>query len=528
VASDSLRPVTLAELVATLSLVADLGMGRPMERVLRQTVVAMRLGAAAGMDRAACSSAYYTSLLTWVGCAVDTSEVAALFGDETELYADSHEGDYGGLSLAVFVARHLGRGKSGFHRIGMVGTFLATAGRSARLLMEEHCQEASDLAGQLGLGPAVCEPLLQAFERWDGRGVPGLVGADRLAAAVRLVHLADGIEAFHHAGGTEAALRVARERRGTQFDPGLVDCFCARPAEILDGLGGISAWEEVIALDPQLGAALTDDQLDRALDAFADFSDLKSPLRLGHSRGVAELAAQAGAALGLPAAEVIMLRRAALVHDIGMIGIPSGVWDEPGGWSISQRERARTHPYLTERMLARTPLLAQAGHCASLHHERLDGSGYPHGLRGDAISLPARILGAADVYNALRQPRPHRAAVGAGDAEKTMRGEVRAGRLDGDAVNAVLQAAGHRVRRRAGLPAGLTAREADVLVWLGQGRSNPEIAAELQVSRKTVSTHLEHIYTKLGVKTRTEAALFAMRHGLIAAAGEPEPDRKIG
>src|ERR1700721_2069263 len=145
VASDSLRPVTLAELVATLSLVADLGMGRPMERVLRQTVVAMRLGAAAGMDRAACSSAYYTALLTWVGCAVDTSEVAALFGDETELYADSHEGDYGGLSLAVFVARHLGRGKSGFHRIGMVGTFLATAGRSARLLMEEHCQEASDL-----------------------------------------------------------------------------------------------------------------------------------------------------------------------------------------------------------------------------------------------------------------------------------------------------------------------------------------------------------------------------------------------
>jgi HD-GYP domain-containing protein (c-di-GMP phosphodiesterase class II) len=520
VASDSLRPVTLAELVATLSLVADLGMGRPMERVLRQTVVAMRLGAAAGMDRRACASAYYTSLLTWVGCAVDTTEVAALFGDETELYADSHEGDLGGASLAVFVVRHLGRGKSGFHRIGLVGKFLATAGRSARRLMEEHCQEASDLAGRLELGPTVCEPLLQAFERWDGKGVPGRAGADALAPAIRLVHLADGIEAFHHAGGTEAALRVARERRGTQFDPGLVDCFCTRHAEILDGLGDISAWEEVIALDPQLGAALTDDQLDQALDALADFSDLKCPLRLGHSRGVAELAAQAGAALGLPAADVVMLRRAALVQDIGMIGIPSGVWDEPGVWSISQRERARTHPYLTERMLARTPPLAQVGRCAALHHERLDGSGYPRGLRGDAISRPARILGAADVYNALRQPRPHRLALAAGDAERTMREEVRAGRLDGDAVHAVLQAAGHRVRRRAGLPSGLTAREAEVLVRLGQGRSNPEIAAELQVSRKTVSTHLEHIYAKLGVKTRTEAALFAMRHGLIAAAGD--------
>jgi hypothetical protein len=146
VASDSLRPVTLAELVATLSLVADLGMGRPMERVLRQTVIAMRLGAAAGIDQPTCASAYYISLLTWVGCAVDTSEVAALFGDEMQFYAESHHEDLGGVSLAVFVARHLGRGEPGFHRIGMVGKFLVTAGRSARRLMQEHCQESSDLA----------------------------------------------------------------------------------------------------------------------------------------------------------------------------------------------------------------------------------------------------------------------------------------------------------------------------------------------------------------------------------------------
>ncbi len=520
-ASHSPTRVTLAELVATLSLVSDLGMGRPMERVLRQTVIAMRLGAAAGMDRAACTSAYYTSLLTWVGCAIETSEVAALFGDETEVYADTRDEDLGGVTMATFVARHLGRGKSGFRRIGMVGKFLATAGHSVQQVMLSHCQAASDFAGWLELGPQVCEPLLQTFERWDGRGVPGSAGADGLAPAIRLVHLADIIEAFHHVGGAEAALRVARERRGTQFDPELVDCFCARNGEILDGLGNVSAWDEVIALDPQLGESLSDDKLDRALAAFADFSDLKSPLHLGHSRGAAELAAQAGVTLGLPADHVVMLRRAALVHDIGMIGIPSGVWDEPGEWTISQRERARTHPYLTERMLVRTPLLAQVGHCASLHHERLDGSGYPHGLRGDAISLPARILGAADVYNALRQPRPHRPPLEASDAERTMHDEVRAGRLDGDAVQAVLKAAGHRPRRRAGLPSGLTPREAEVLVRLGQGRSNPQIAAELHLSRKTVSSHLEHLYAKLGVKTRTEAALFAMRQGLTGAAGEP-------
>jgi HD-GYP domain-containing protein (c-di-GMP phosphodiesterase class II) len=520
-AADSLKRVTLAELVATLSLVADLGMGRPMERVLRQTVVAMRLGAVAGLDQEACTSAYYTSLLAWVGCAVDTTELAEVFGDEIGLYADTRDEDLDRVTMAVFVGRHLGRGQSGFRRVGLMGKFLATAGRSVQQLMESHCRVTSELADRLGLGPSVCEPLLQTFERWDGKGVPGSAGAGDLALAIRLVHLADVTEAFHHTGGTMAALHVARERRGTQFDPELVDCFCARHTEILEGLGGISAWEEVITLDPGLGAGLSEDHLERALTAFADFSDLKSPLRIGHSRGAAELAAQAGAKLGLPDADLVMLRRAALVKDIGMIGIPSAVWDEPGEWSLAQRERARTHPYLTERMLARVPQLAEVGRCASLHHERLDGSGYPHGLRGEAISLPVRILGAADVYQALRQPRTHRGALGAAEAERVMREEVRAGRLDGECVNAVLEAAGHRVRRRAGLPSGLTAREVEVLVRLGQGRSNPEIAAELHVSRKTVSSHLEHIYAKLGVKTRTGAALFAMRHGLTAAADEP-------
>src|SRR6202034_3959889 len=132
-----------------------------------------------------------------------------------------------------------------------------------------------------------------------------------------------------------------------------------------------------------------------------------------------------------------------------------------------------------------------------------------------------RILAPADVYQALRQPRPHRPALGAAGAERVMREEVHAGRLDGECVNAVLEAAGHRVRRRAGLPSGLTAREVEVLVRLGQGRAQPGSAAELHVSRKTVSSHLEHIYAKLGVKTRTGAALFAMRHGLTGTAGEP-------
>jgi HD-GYP domain-containing protein (c-di-GMP phosphodiesterase class II) len=512
-------PVRLSDLVATLSLVADLGMGRPMERVLRQTVITLRLAEAAGVEDHIRAAAYYTSLLTWVGCATDTSELAELFGDETELYADSHDGDLAGVSMAVFVARHLGNGSSRLRRVGMVGRFLVTAGKSVQTVMQAHCQSASELAGRLELGDEVSRPLLQAFERWDGRGVPGLVGGEDLAMAMRLVHLADNIEAFHYTGGVPGALAVARQRRGTQFDPVLVDCFTDRHPEVLAGIDGIQAWDEVIALDPGLGAALAEDRLDRALEAFADFADLKSPFRLGHSRGVAVLAADGAGRLGLAPEDVILVRRAAWLHDLGMIGVPSRVWDQATPWTLVQQERARTHPYLTERMLARLPALAGVARCAAQHHERLDGSGYPHGLSGDSLPMTSRVLAAADVLHALQEPRPHREALPADAAAAVLRQEVRAGRLDGNAVDAVLAAAGQRVSRRADRPTGLTAREAEVLVQLARGLSNPQIAEALTVSRKTVSTHLEHIYAKLGVATRTQAALFAMRHGLIGDAG---------
>jgi HD-GYP domain-containing protein (c-di-GMP phosphodiesterase class II) len=206
------------------------------------------------------------------------------------------------------------------------------------------------------------------------------------------------------------------------------------------------------------------------------------------------------------------------VQDLGMIGVPSGVWDETRPWTTVQQERARTHPYLTERMLARLHALAPVARCAAQHHERLDGSGYPHGLGRESLPMTSRVLAAADVHVALRAPRPHRAALPPDSATAVLRQEVRAGRIDGDAAQAVLAAAGQRVRRPTGSPTGLTARETEVLVHLARGLSNPQIAAVLTVSRKTVSTHLEHIYAKLGVSTRTQAALFAMRHGLADAA----------
>lgn len=512
--------VRLAELVASLSLATDLGLGLSQEHVLCQTLIALRLASAEGFSDDELAVVYYVSLLAWVGCVADAHEMATWFGDDLRLHADSYGVDKAGMPMMRFILSHLGRGRSGLHRTGTLGRFLLSGIGAAASSMTAHCEATGDLALRLGLGARVREPLQQVFERWDGRGVPGRRRGDELDPVIRVVHVADEVEVYHRLGGIDAAVEVTRSRRGTEFDPQLVDRFCRNPSDILGGLPS-ATWDAVIAAAPTLEASLSDAELSVALEVFADYADLKSPFRLGRSRGVADLAERAARRVGLPPEDVTVVRLAALVQDIGGLGVSNSIWDKPGELTQAEWERIRTHPYLTERVLARPAALARLAAVAGMHHERLDGSGYPRGLRGESIPLTARVLAAADTYHALREARPHRPARSADEAQAHLRGEVAAGRLDGEAVNAVLGAAGHRVRRRADLPAGLTPREAEVLVLLARGCTNREIARQLTISMKTADAHVQHIYTKMGVSTRGAAALFAMRHGLVSLFEAP-------
>jgi putative nucleotidyltransferase with HDIG domain len=252
--------------------------------------------------------------------------------------------------------------------------------------------------------------------------------------------------------------------------------------------------------------------------AFADFVDLKSIHTLGHSTAVAALAESAGEAMGLPGEERALLRRAALLHDIGMVSVPTVVWEKPGALSTVERERVRLHPYYTERVLSSTPLLAPIGAAAGSHHERADASGYPKGLPAGMIPRVGRVLAAADFYQALTEARAYRPAHAAADAAKLTAAEASAKRLDGDAVDAVLAAAGHRAKRTRGAwPAGLSDREVEVLRLVARGRSNKEVAGALDISAKTVQHHVMHIYCKIGVSTRAGAAVFAIEHDLLQA-----------
>jgi DNA-binding CsgD family transcriptional regulator len=197
--------------------------------------------------------------------------------------------------------------------------------------------------------------------------------------------------------------------------------------------------------------------------------------------------------------------------------VSNSVWDKPGPLSEAEFERVRLHPYLTDRMLAGVATLDRICQIASRHHERLDGSGYPRGLTAAALTPSDRLLAAADVYHAMTEPRPHRAPLDPDRAIRELRAEATAGRLDGGAVDAVLRAAGRRAPARREWPAGLTAREVEVLGFLARGHSNRQVAQRLVVTPKTVSNHVEHIYAKLGFSSRAAATLFATQHGLMGS-----------
>ena len=324
-------------------------------------------------------------------------------------------------------------------------------------MISHHAEMARALGAELGLPAEVLDALGAVYEQWDGRGWPGARRGADVPAAARLAQFAEFVEVAHRVGGVEAARELARRRGGGQFDPALAALVRDDADAVLGGLDGAATWDAVIEAEPALAVVLSGDRIDAALLAIGSFVDLKTPYALGHARAVAELAGAAAERAGLPEEEARTLRRAALVHDLGRLGISNAIWDKPGPLGPGEWERARLLPYLTERMLSQSAALAPLGAIAVQHRERLDGSGYPRGLSGAAISRPARILAAADAYQAMCEPRPYRAAHAPPAAAAELRAEVRAGRLDGDAVEAVLGAAGHRVPRRREGPEGLTA-----------------------------------------------------------------------
>lgn len=513
-AGDSAEQLRTSEVIGTLCLATDLGMGFPFEHGLQTTVIAMRLADRLGVDRQTAVQTYFGCLLSHAGCTTDAHLATEVFGGSlTEhlnplMYGSSREVMTGlvralpdvGVSMptrAIQIAQRLPR---------MVWL--------SRPAIAANCEVAAMLAEQTGAPAAVAANLTYLSDRWDGKGPLRRAAADAIPLSMRIVHVAIDAALQRRLGGERFAARLIGERAGRGLDPEVAGCLAAGASELLSFTDGSSVWEETLAAEPRPWLTLGGEQVDRGLAAMGRFADLICPYHSGHSSGVAELAAVAAARCGMDAGGVRSVRRAGLVHDLGRVAVSAATWGKPGPLSADEWEEVRLHPYRSERVLSRAAFMTELAPVACAHHERLDRSGYHRGLPAAALTMPARLLAAADMFHTKCERRPHRAAMSTEQAAQVLAVEAKTGRLDPDAVSAVIEAAGQRV---SGIHRthGLTDREGQVLSLLARGLQTKQVAKVLGISAKTADRHVQNAYAKIGVSSRAAATMFAMEHGLV-------------
>ncbi len=506
--------VRTAEVIGALCLATDLGMGFPFEHGLQSTLIASRLADGLEVDRETASQAYYACLLAHAGCTTDAHVAPEVFGDS--LLANLNPVLYGS---AREVATGLLKALAEPGRPAPVRALQMVRG-VPRLLQEQrpHLTAMCEVAGMLAAGAGVPRSIAQLLDfltdRWDGKGPLRRGKGEEIPLPMRIVHVAVDAAFQRMLGGKERAVRLARERAGVGLDPEVAVHLADHADEVLADEGE-SVWEETLAREPAPQLMLAGEALDEAIAAMGNFADLVSPYLTGHSGRVAELAGAAAERCRVDAEDATALRRAALVHDLGRVAIGAEIWQKRGPLSADEWEQVRLHPYHTERVLSRSPFLASLAPIAAADHERLDGSGYHRGVSGADLTLPARLLAAADAYQAMTEPRPYREPLPVERAASELAAEAQAGRLDPDAVSAVIEAAGQRPPRLE-RPAGLTEREAEVVGMLARGLQTKQVAHALGISAKTADRHVQNAYRKIGVSTRAAATLFAMEQGLVA------------
>jgi HD-GYP domain-containing protein (c-di-GMP phosphodiesterase class II) len=498
--------VTQVEFAALLAVAQDHAFGQPPGSQLRAAVLGQHLAVAAGADSAEQAVTWWTSALRFLGCTGHAFETAELFGDEIEFRAATLHADLANPADVIrLMVSHAGPGLSGAGRMRSVLAVLAGGRKAAELNFRMACEVGNAFAIRLGLDEGVRAALAATFERWNGRGLPAGCKGTAIPRPMRIAHLSQELEVLARVEGIARALEIIGARRGKAYDPDLTNLVLNKATGWWEAVEPADSWDAALTVAPP-GKPLDDTAVHEALLVLADFADLKSPWTNGHSRAVAALAL---AACG-PAAEA-----AALVHDLGNVAVPNTIWDKPGPLTRDERDRAESHALVTDQLLRRVPYTATLAASAGAAHERIDGSGYHRRVNGAHLDDVQRVIAAADCYQAMTSDRPFRRAFTPAAAATELRAMSADGRLDGEAVERVLAAAGHRRSARPPLPSGLTTREAEVLRLLALGLTTRQVADRLVISAKTADHHVQHIYTKIGVSTRGAAALFAIERGIL-------------
>jgi HD-GYP domain-containing protein (c-di-GMP phosphodiesterase class II) len=503
-----------------LSVVADLGFGLPRETSLRSCVIGTALARRLGASEREVRDVFYATLLLHLGCIALAHETAAALGNEiTFTGAAARLNPADPADLLDVLTSEITRGLAPTART-RVAEFLGAHGQEFGEAFDTGaCEVGRETARLVGLGDGVQRALHEIHEFWNGAGAPQKLKGDDIALPARIARVAADAALFAELGGAALATQALGRRAGWTLDPFIVDAFVASPGDLLAELQTGDPRQKILELEPTPVLERDAAGCIEVAAAFGNLVDLKTTFTLGHSRAVARLATAAAGKLGLDAPATALLELAAHLHDIGSVGISDLIWERAGPLTGSEWEQVRLHAYYSERILATSRSLEAAAPIVGMHHERADGSGYHRGSRAHDISAGARLLAAADAFQAMTEQRSYRNPLSPDQAGEQLRKESEAGRLDPDSVGAVLEAAGQRPTSRRGTPrpAGLSEREIEVLRLVAQGASNAEIAERLVVSRRTAEHHVQHIYAKIGVSSRAAAALFTVEHDLLPA-----------
>ncbi len=405
----------LAEILAALSKALDLTEGQPPGHCVRCCYIGVRIGEEIGLGDAEICDLYYTLLLKDLGCSSNAARICKLYlTDDIGFKRSFKEIDDSLAQVLGFILQQTGLKAGLAERFRALVNIVRNGGAIAQEMIETRCRRGAAIARKMRFGEAVAAGIGSLDEHFGGGGRPeGLAGA-AIPLFSRIALLAQVADVFMRVGGIEAALAEARSRSGSWFDPALVAAFerLAGDTAFTATLRQQDLSDVVLALEPARQTRVVDeDYLDDIAQAFAEVVDSKSPYTSGHSERVALFTDMIAEAMGYSADHRRRLKRAALLHDIGKLGISNAILDKPGKLDEAEFAEIRRHPLLSQEILSTIAAFADLAIIGGQHHERLDGKGYPFGLKADSIGLDTRIVTVADIFDALTADRPYRPAM---------------------------------------------------------------------------------------------------------------------
>ena len=407
----------MSDLISALSYALDLTEGQPMGHAVKCCLLSMRLADILQLPVQQRSDLYYATLLKDAGCSSNAARMYDILGgDERKAKQEIKSTDWTRVTFdgLEYLLRNVMPGRSRLERVFAIASVATSREAQTRELINMRCDRGAQIARKIGFSEATTSAIYSLDEHWNGKGFPaGRKGLD-IPLFSRIMNLCQTLEVFVTLNGVSDAFQVLRDRSGSWFDPDIVRAAgeLEKEAELWTIIEEDRVREAVIDLEPISVSLYADEtKLDNVCEAFASVIDIKSPYTHSHSRGVTSVAVAITQRLALPEDQVTLVRRAALLHDIGKLSVPNNILDKPGKLTAAEWETVRLHPYYTQRILERIRGFQHLAFVASSHHERLDGSGYFRNLRTTQIPPASRAIAVADVYDALSSKRPYRSAL---------------------------------------------------------------------------------------------------------------------